>query len=301
MKNPEVVLPGAMQPIQDLLRLASATGVPELTLRLLQLRVSQINGCGDSVETGMAAARMVGETQERLTALALWQAAPHFAEAERVVLELAECATRLADSADPIPDDVWRRAAWHYNEKQLAAIVLMIAATNLCNRLDVATRRSPAPGAASLSRTDPDRVGRVTGIYGEHYELRPIGRVESPLRERAEAPRQGDEGAPDVWIAFAPEVRDALSDLAVGQEVLLLTWLDRAERDSLKVHPRGEDSRPDTGVFSTRSPDRPNPIGLHRVEILAMDGLRVRVRNLEALDGTPVVDVKPLLGDVADR
>jgi tRNA-Thr(GGU) m(6)t(6)A37 methyltransferase TsaA len=282
-----------MQPIQDLLRQAWAAGVPDLTLELVRLRVSQINGCEAGVEAGMTAARKAGETRERLTALAVWREAPHFAEAERVVLELAECATRLADRADPVPDGVWRRAAWHYNEKQLAAIVLVIAATNLCNRLDVTTRQ------VAGAWTEHGRVGHVTGFY----ELRPIGRVESPLRERAEAPRQGDEGAPDAWIAFAPEVRDGLSDLAAGQEVLLLTWLDRAGRDVLKVHPRGEESRPNTGVFSTRSPDRPNPIGLHRVGILAVEegGLRVRVRNLEALDGTPVVDIKPLIGDVADR
>ena len=137
------------------------------------------------------------------------------------------------------------------------------------------------------------------------FALRPIGRVRSPLTRRAEAPRQGDEGAPDVWIEFDPDVRAGLGDLAAGAEVLLLTWLDRADRGTLRVRPRGERSRPDTGVFSTRSPDRPNPIGLLRVTILAVDvegaPPRLHVRNLEALDGTPVLDIKPLLGDVADR
>jgi tRNA-Thr(GGU) m(6)t(6)A37 methyltransferase TsaA len=125
--------------------------------------------------------------------------------------------------------------------------------------------------------------------------LHPIGHVESPLTDLGQAPRQGDEGAPDAWIVFDRAVADALGDLVVGEEMLLFTWLDRARRDVLRVHPRGDRTRPATGVFNTRSPDRPNPIGLHRVQILAIDGLRVQVRNLEALDGTPVLDLKPLL------
>jgi tRNA-Thr(GGU) m(6)t(6)A37 methyltransferase TsaA len=133
------------------------------------------------------------------------------------------------------------------------------------------------------------------------YVLRPVGRVESPLVDRHTAPKQGDEGAPEAWIVFDESVRDALRDLRVGEDVLVLTWLDRASRDVLLVRPRGDATRPETGVFSTRSPDRPNPIGLHRVEIAAVDGLRVRVRNLEALDGTPVVDVKPVLGPAGER
>ncbi|MFD8088046.1 TrmO family methyltransferase, partial [Kitasatospora sp. NPDC059722] len=102
-----------------------------------------------------------------------------------------------------------------------------------------------------------------------HFEVRAIGRVESPLLDRSGAPRQGDEGGPEAWLAFDPAVERALADLAAGQEVLLLTWLDRADREVLAVRPRGERSRPETGVFATRSPDRPNPIGLHRVTILA--------------------------------
>jgi tRNA-Thr(GGU) m(6)t(6)A37 methyltransferase TsaA len=126
--------------------------------------------------------------------------------------------------------------------------------------------------------------------------LHPIGRVESELTDRAAAPRQGDEGAPAAWLVFEQGVRDGLRDLAVGAELVVLTWLDRARRDVLVVHPRGDLTRPRQGVFSTRSPDRPNPIGLHRVTVLAIDGLRVQVSDLEALDGTPVVDVKPVLG-----
>jgi tRNA-Thr(GGU) m(6)t(6)A37 methyltransferase TsaA len=112
---------------------------------------------------------------------------------------------------------------------------------------------------------------------------------------------QGDEGAPDAWLVFDPRVSVAMRELRAGTEILVFTWLDRARRDVLRVHPRGDRRRPETGVFSTRSPDRPNPIGLHRVEILAIDGVRVQVRNLEALDRTPVLDVKPILDSTKER
>lgn len=133
------------------------------------------------------------------------------------------------------------------------------------------------------------------------YVLRPIGSVESPLVHPDEAPNQGDEGAPDAWVVLDPSLRPAMRDLEVGGEAIVLTWLDRADRDTLVVHPRGDPNRPPTGVFSTRSQDRPNPIGLHTVEIMAIDDTRVRVRNLEAIDGTPVVDIKPVLGGVEER
>jgi tRNA-Thr(GGU) m(6)t(6)A37 methyltransferase TsaA len=133
------------------------------------------------------------------------------------------------------------------------------------------------------------------------FEVVPIGRVESPLLERAQAPRQGDEGAPPAWIVFDPHVLEGLRDLRVGDDIILLTWLDRARRDMLTVHPRGDPSRPVEGVFSTRSPDRPNPIGLHSVRILAIEGARMLVADLEALDGTPILDVKPVLGAVEER
>ncbi|TCO28419.1 tRNA-Thr(GGU) m(6)t(6)A37 methyltransferase TsaA [Kribbella steppae] len=133
------------------------------------------------------------------------------------------------------------------------------------------------------------------------FVVRPIGRVESVLRTRDEAPRQPDEGAPSAWLAFDESVRDALRDLAVGDEILVITWFDRADRDVLTVHPRGDRTRPETGVFSTRSPDRPNPLGLHRVTIIGSADLRLQVDHLEALDETPVVDVKPVLGDIAER
>jgi tRNA-Thr(GGU) m(6)t(6)A37 methyltransferase TsaA len=128
-----------------------------------------------------------------------------------------------------------------------------------------------------------------------------VATVESPLTDRAAAPKQGDEGAPEATLLFEVGFAPALDGLARGDEVLVLTWLDRASRDVLRVHPRGDTSRAEQGVFATRSPDRPNPIGLHRVTILGIDGPRVRVSGLEALDGTPVVDVKPVLGSPERR
>ncbi|MCZ7588157.1 MAG: tRNA (N6-threonylcarbamoyladenosine(37)-N6)-methyltransferase TrmO [Gaiella sp.] len=129
---------------------------------------------------------------------------------------------------------------------------------------------------------------------GDHgFSIRPVGRVESALTRREDAPRQGSEGAPAAWIVFEEDVGDAMRDLRPGDEVIVLTWLHEAARDVLLVHPRDDEAVPLTGVFSTRSPDRPNPIGLHPVEVLEVDGLRVRVGPLEAIDGTPVVDVKP--------
>jgi tRNA-Thr(GGU) m(6)t(6)A37 methyltransferase TsaA len=140
------------------------------------------------------------------------------------------------------------------------------------------------------------------GAVSERIELTAIGVVQSPLTDLADAPKQGDEGAPDAWLVFAPEVLDGLDGIGAGDQVLVLTWLDRSRRDVLKVHPRSDPSRRPQGVFSTRSPDRPNPVGLHRVEVVSVDGPRVLVRNLEAVDGTPIVDVKPVLSaDVGER
>jgi tRNA-Thr(GGU) m(6)t(6)A37 methyltransferase TsaA len=127
------------------------------------------------------------------------------------------------------------------------------------------------------------------------YQLHPIGHVESALKDRAAAPRQADEGAPDAWLVLGDEYAPAVDGLIPGTDVLLLTWLDRADRDTLAVRPRGDTARPITGVFATRSPDRPNPIGLHTVHILSVAGPRIHVRNLEALDGTPILDIKPIL------
>ena len=134
------------------------------------------------------------------------------------------------------------------------------------------------------------------------FELHPIGIVESSLTDLDSAPRQADEGAPDAWLVFEPAVLPGLADIRAGDEVVVLTWLDRARRDVLSVHPRGDASRPRQGVFSTRAPHRPNPIGLHRTIVTAIDGRRIRVRSLEAIDGTPILDLKPVLSsDVAER
>jgi tRNA-Thr(GGU) m(6)t(6)A37 methyltransferase TsaA len=127
------------------------------------------------------------------------------------------------------------------------------------------------------------------------FDVIPIGRVESSLTDIESAPKQGEEGAPDAWLVFEPAVLEGLQGIGPGDRVIVLTWLDRARRDVLRVHPRDDVANPMRGVFSTRSADRPNPIGLHEVEIASIDGERMRVRNLEALDGTPIVDVKPVL------
>jgi tRNA-Thr(GGU) m(6)t(6)A37 methyltransferase TsaA len=139
-------------------------------------------------------------------------------------------------------------------------------------------------------------------VSDARIELAPIGWVESPLTDPAAAPKQGDEGAPDAWLVLDANVLDGIDGIDAGDEIIVLTWLDRAQRDVLSVHPRGDLSRPPQGVFSTRSPDRPNPIGLHRVQIAEIDGNRLRVKQLEALDGTPVIDLKPVLSaDVSER
>ncbi|WP_433193570.1 tRNA (N6-threonylcarbamoyladenosine(37)-N6)-methyltransferase TrmO [Nocardia sp. CA-107356] len=135
----------------------------------------------------------------------------------------------------------------------------------------------------------------------EQYQVRPVGWVRSPLSNRADAPRQGDEGAPPADIVLNSEVATAAKDLRPGDEVIVLTWLHQADRAVLAVHPRGDQARPETGVFATRSPDRPNPIGLHRVTIAESDGRILTVHGLEAIDGTPVLDLKPVLGPAAER
>lgn len=135
----------------------------------------------------------------------------------------------------------------------------------------------------------------------ETYDVRPIGRVRSPLTDPADAPKQGDEGAPPAEIVLDPEVAAGTAGLRPGAEVLVFTWLHRADREVLAVHPRGDHTRPVTGVFATRAPHRPNPIGLHRVTIADIDGATLIVHGLEAIDGTPVLDLKPVLGPTAER
>jgi tRNA-Thr(GGU) m(6)t(6)A37 methyltransferase TsaA len=129
----------------------------------------------------------------------------------------------------------------------------------------------------------------------ESYVLHPVGVVRSPLRDRASAPMQGSEGAPAAVLELTPSMVDALDGVEAGQELVVLTWLHESDRDVLKVHPRDDEGTPLTGVFATRSPDRPNPIGLHRVSVLAVAGRELTVAPLEAIDGTPVLDLKPVL------
>jgi tRNA-Thr(GGU) m(6)t(6)A37 methyltransferase TsaA len=141
----------------------------------------------------------------------------------------------------------------------------------------------------------------MTDSSANDFTLRPIGRVESPLTSAADAPRQGDEGAPDAYLILDSGIRAALDGIAVGDEIIVLSWLHEADRSILRVHPRGDLSRPEQGVFNTRSAGRPNPIGLHRVRVLGIDGVRLRVSGLEAINGTPIVDLKPVLGSIEER
>ncbi len=129
------------------------------------------------------------------------------------------------------------------------------------------------------------------------YEINPIGVVRSVLKERGEARAFGDEGAPDAWLEMNGDVADGLQGIETGDEIIVVTWLHLSRRDKLKVHPRGDTSRPLTGVFATRSPVRPNPIGLHRVTVLEIEGTKLRVAPLEAIDGTPVIDLKSSVGE----
>ena len=134
------------------------------------------------------------------------------------------------------------------------------------------------------------------------YFLRPVGIVRSSLRSREGCPKQGGEGAPDAWLEIDPAFTEALDGIAVGSNMLILTWLHKGRRDLLRVHPRGNPNEPLRGMFATRSPDRPNPIGLHRAEVLEIqESDRIRVGPLEALDGTPVIDIKPVLPESEER
>lgn len=128
-----------------------------------------------------------------------------------------------------------------------------------------------------------------------HYTIEPIGFIRSALTQLEAAPRQGDEGAPEAWLEITPSVVEGLAGIIAGDELIVLTWLHLARRDVLQVHPRGDLERPLTGVFATRSPHRPNPVGLHRVSVLEISQQRLRVAPIEAIDGTPIVDIKPVL------
>jgi tRNA-Thr(GGU) m(6)t(6)A37 methyltransferase TsaA len=155
--------------------------------------------------------------------------------------------------------------------------------------------------AGTFGGTRTDDVRSVAAMTAESFELRPIGWVESPLTDLGDAPAQGDEGAPNAVMVVRPEMRAALRGLAVGDRLIALTWLDRGDRAVLQVHPRSDTSRARLGVFATRSPDRPNPIGIHEVTLYAIDECALAVGPLEAVDGTPVLDIKPVLGAIADR
>ncbi len=126
--------------------------------------------------------------------------------------------------------------------------------------------------------------------------MRPIGVIRSILKTRRDAPKQGSEGAPDAWLEVRPFAVEGLHRLVAGNEIIVVTWLHRARRDVLKVYPRSDRRNPLTGVFATRSPDRPNPIGLHRVTVRKIAKNRLRIGPIEVIDGTPVVDIKPVLG-----
>jgi len=132
------------------------------------------------------------------------------------------------------------------------------------------------------------------------FQLRPIGVIRSRLKQRREAPMQSYEGAPNAWLEVNPLVREAFEGLRAKDEIIVITWLHRAKRDVLKVHPRSDRRRPLTGVFATRSPDRPNPLGLHRVRVLKIYRGRLRIGPIEAIDGTPVLDLKPVLRASSD-
>jgi tRNA-Thr(GGU) m(6)t(6)A37 methyltransferase TsaA len=132
------------------------------------------------------------------------------------------------------------------------------------------------------------------------FTLRPVGYIRSELRHRADAPKQNFEGAPDAWLEISPAFGNAVQGLVEGQDIILITWFHAATRDRLAVHPRGDPEIPLAGVFATRSPDRPNPLGLHRVTLRKIERLRLRVGPIEAIDGTPVVDLKPVLPESKD-
>jgi tRNA-Thr(GGU) m(6)t(6)A37 methyltransferase TsaA len=152
---------------------------------------------------------------------------------------------------------------------------------------------------ACHARAHPSQEAGVAEVVG--MELVIVGTVQSTLTDVAAAPKQGDEGAPDAWLVFDRRFADAVDGIAADDELLVLTWLHRADRSVLRVHPRDDPTNSEQGVFKTRSADRPNPVGLHRVTVTSIDGLRLQVRDLEAVDGTPIIDVKPPLRGTGER
>jgi tRNA-Thr(GGU) m(6)t(6)A37 methyltransferase TsaA len=150
------------------------------------------------------------------------------------------------------------------------------------------------PSGNPVELFEPVRTGTPLAAGG--FEVRPIGHVESSLVDLADAPNQGDQGAPEAWLVIHPDVREGIRDIAAGADLLVLTWLHLSRRDELSTVPGSDPGGPERGVFSTRSPARPNPIGLHRVTVLEVDDGRLRVHPLEAVNGTPLIDLKPVLG-----
>lgn len=210
------------------------------------------------------------------------------------------------------PGEIRSRADRLYSFDDLAAVQATLERLAARNR-GVEDPAQTGPLTVQLPRQPGSRESRYTHLLGVQpelshreqatevrYSLAPIGHVESSLKERSDAPRQGVEGAPEAWVVVNEEVQQGLSKIEPGQAIVLLTWFHQASRDVLEVHPGWNPDAPLTGVFATRSPDRPNPIGLHRVEVLEVSGTRLRVAPLEAIDGTQVVDIKPVLARSAD-
>lgn len=240
--------------------------------------------------------------------------APAFALLQREDLRLALSAPgggpgggqAMADGTLPGPGG-WNRFSLEVAD--LRATVDRLRAAGVRFRNDVVTGvgglqilvEDPSGNAVELFEPTRPEARSGAGSTDERDRLQPVGRVVSELLDPLDAPRQGDEGAPDADIIVSDHAVPALDGLREGAEVIVLTWLHRARRDVLTVRPRGDRDRPETGVFATRSPDRPNPIGLHTVRILAIDGNRLRVAGLEAVDGTPVLDLKPVLEPPGQR
>ena len=149
-------------------------------------------------------------------------------------------------------------------------------------------------------KTDPRTIRREGKKEGKGAQLRPIGVIRSTIKKRSEAPKQGFENSPDAWLEVRPFVAQGLDGLVAGKEIIVLTWLHKSRRDVLKVYPRSDRRRQLTGVFATRSPDRPNPLGLHRVIVRRISRNRLRIGPIEAIDGTPVIDIKPVLSGLQD-
>jgi len=209
------------------------------------------------------------------------------------------------------PGEIRSRADRLYTFDDLAAVQSTLE--RLAARSSGEDPAATGPLTTLLPRQPGSRESRYAHLLGAlpdlqpsqpaketRYSLAPIGHVESPLKQRSDAPRQGSDGAPEAWLVINATVEQGLSGIAAGDEVVLLTWFHQAHRDVLEVHPGRNPDAPLKGVFATRSPDRPNPIGLHRVQVLEVSGNRLLVTPLEAVDGTPLIDIKPVLPRSAD-